>query len=89
MATDNDCVQYWTHMKDRAAMHISTVTERTDPETEAELKDRVALAFRSGRPHEVAEAVVEGDQAVLEVGRAADELGRARAQLRRAVLERA
>lgn len=59
MATDNDCVQYWTHMKDRAAMHISTVTERTDPETEAELKDRVALAFRSGRPREVAEAVVE------------------------------
>ena len=59
MATDNDCVQYWTHMKDRAAMHISTVTERPDPETEAELKDHVALVFRSGKSHEMAEVVIE------------------------------
>lgn len=59
MATDNDCVQYWTHMKDRAAMHISTVTERPDPETEAELKDHVALVFRSGKSHEMAEVIVE------------------------------
>lgn len=51
--------QFWDHMKERAAMHVAAVTEKSDPETEAELKEHLECALRHGSCRDVAETIVE------------------------------
>ena len=51
--------QYWDHMMEKAAMHISAVSEKAEPETEQQVKDHLACIIRHGSSHDRAEAVVE------------------------------
>ena len=51
--------QFWDHMRDKAAMHISAVTDKHEPETEAEVKEHLECTLRRGSAHDQAEVIIE------------------------------
>lgn len=50
---------YWQNMKDKAAANVAKVSEQDMPETEYELKERIAHVMRHGNCHEKAEVLIE------------------------------
>lgn len=51
--------QFWDHMKEKAGMHISAVTEKHEPETESEVKEHLECVLKHGSAHDKAEVIIE------------------------------
>lgn len=51
--------QYWANMKDKAAMHMATVAEKHEPESEHEVKEHLACVLKHGTCRDAAEMIIE------------------------------